>query len=934
MLFVAMPRNLAADKQAVVGLPRGTVKKKEFQLSRSWLVAGMAGVVILFSACANNQQDQVVADLPIAYIVRPIPIVPNSNPPVPEDPDVRDPLAFSAGGDVYIRENASPSASSRNITSCITGGTGDVKDLESSYDGQKLIFSLRLEDPDPNDDVVPSWNIYEYDIASGGCPHRIIFSDVTAEEGDDLGPAYLPDGRIVFTSSRQQLTGAIQLDEGKPQFPPLEEDQRVPNLVLHVMNSSGTGIQQISFNQSHDLDPTVLSTGEILFSRWDHMGGSNAVNLYKIRPDGTELKLVYGAHGHDVGTNGSNVQFLSPRETENGRILAMLKPFANSAGGGVPVMINASQYADIRQPLWPYQGALSGSGQVNAVSLNVTTDGSISRAGHFRSIYPLLDNTNRALVSWTQCRLQRANGDIDPCTGTIPAGATEAFPIYGIYVYDLDTNTQLPVVLPREGFILDEPVVIAPRPDPAILFDKAENFGLDSTLLNEKVGLLHIRSVYDFDGGFNSLGGAAVDLAAMADPTITNADGRPARFLRLVKGAYIPDDNTHDFLDRTAAFGRSNGRATAIRQGMREILGYVPVEPDGSVLTKVPANVPFTISVVDKDGRRIGGRHQNWLQVKAGEILECNGCHDHNPTAPSEPLPHGYSDAPLALNQGAAGGMAFPGTTTDIDPDPMVVEEILPEFGETMAQARIRSLCPDGSGGISYASVLCPELSPMIDPDFSDVWANGVIPDVIDRRYTDLTTPIPDVDTSISCPPYWSPWKPGCRTVINYEEHIHPLWSLPRAGGTGTCTNCHTLNGAVPPAAQLELTDGPSDQEPNHYKSYRELVFQDNEVDANGLDILVFTGNLIDPDTGLEVIDPITGLPIPVFEPVPAQGPAISLAGSRSSTRFFDRFFAFNPATDTVDHSGLLTPAEIRLLSEWVDMGAQYYNNPFDAPVN
>ncbi|WP_455217953.1 TolB family protein, partial [Kaarinaea lacus] len=524
-------------------------------------------VVLLLSACASNEEDQVVADLPIAYIMRPVPIEPNSNPPVPVEPDVRDPIEFSAGGDVYIRDNASPSATPRNITSCITGGTGDVKDLESSYDGQKLIFSLRLEDPDPNDDVVPSWNIYEYDVTTGSCPRRVIFSDITAEEGDDLGPVYLPDGRIVFTSSRQRLTGAIQLDEGKPQFPPLEEDQRVPNLVLHVMSSSGNGIQQISFNQSHDLDPTILDTGEILFSRWDHMGGSNVVNLYKIRPDGTELKLVYGAHGHNIGTGGSSVQFLSPRELDNGLILAMMKPFTNSAGGGIPVLIDANQYSNISQPTWPYQGALSGSGQVNAVSLNVTTDGSISPAGRFRSIYPLMDGTNRAFVSWTQCRLQRNNGDIEPCIGSIPASATEAFPIYGIYVYDLGRQTQLPVVLPREGFMFDEPVVITPRSEPAILFDKAPGFGLDLTLLNENVGLLHIRSVYDFDGSFNSLGGAAADLASMADPSITDANGRPARFLRLVKGAYIPDDDVHDFLDRIAAFGRSNGRAVAIRQG-------------------------------------------------------------------------------------------------------------------------------------------------------------------------------------------------------------------------------------------------------------------------------------------------------------------------------------------------------------------------------
>ena len=29
-----------------------------------------------------------------------------------------------------------------------------------------------------------------------------------------------------------------------------------------------------------------------------------------------------------------------------------------------------------------------------------------------------------------------------------------------------------------------------------------------------------------------------------------------------------------------------------------------------------------------------------------------------------------------------------------------------------------------------------------------------------------------------------------------------------------------------------------------------------------------------------------------------------------------------------------LTPAELKLVAEWVDIGAQYFNDPFVAPVN
>ena len=51
--------------------------------------------------------------------------------------------------------------------------------------------------------------------------------------------------------------------------------------------------------------------------------------------------------------------------------------------------------------------------------------------------------------------------------------------------------------------------------------------------------------------------------------------------------------------------------------GMREILGYAPVQPDGSVQIQVPAQVPFTIDVLDANGRRITAQHTSWMQLHA-----------------------------------------------------------------------------------------------------------------------------------------------------------------------------------------------------------------------------------------------------------------------------------------------------------------------------
>ena len=52
------------------------------------------------------------------------------------------------------------------------------------------------------------------------------------------------------------------------------------------------------------------------------------------------------------------------------------------------------------------------------------------------------------------------------------------------------------------------------------------------------------------------------------------------------------------------------------------------------------------------------------------------------------------------------------------------------------------------------------------------------------------------------------------------------------------------------------------------------------------------------------------------------------ITGAALSDRFFSRFS--DPA-DT-DHFGTLAAAELKLIAELLDIGGQYYNNPFDVP--
>jgi len=757
-------------------------------------------------------------------------------------------------------------------------------------------------DPNKNMDEQPTWKIWEYTFATDTL-HRIIASDITAEAGQDISPHYLPDGRILFISTRQRQAKAVLLDEGKPQFDARDENRRNPAFVLHVMGNDGSNVHQISFNQSSDYDPIVLANGKVLFSRWDHAGSVDGINLYQMNPDGTQLELVYGAHSHLTGTNNTAVQFLDPREMPDGRMMAIVRQFDHPELGGAVTIIDTKTYVENTQPVASSTG-MTGPAQTPATPNQVTTDLSPSKGGRFSSAFPLWDGTGRVLVSWEICRLAEPDpADATktifvPCTddklaATNPAPVV-APPLYGIWMYDPQTQTQLPIVTGEEGMLIGDVVAAQPRTNPQSIPDKIAGVDFDAKLVNEGVGVLNIRSVYDMDGT------ASVNIGNVADPVVTPVANRPARFLRVEKAVAIPDPKDVDI--KNTAFGPN------IQQGMREILGYAPIEPDGSVRVKVPANVALAISVLDQNGRRVTARHQNWLQVIPGQELKCNGCH-----APAGGLSHGRSDAFNAAYAGAPStGVPFRNSVSTFSPD----------AGETMAETRTRVSCQTN----------CAALVPSVDVKFDDVWTDSAVATPaasFSYLYTNLTTPSP-VNTNCI-----AKWAPSCRIEINYETHIHPLWGAPRqiidpmtmvvlADHTCSQGGCHApvnaMNQPMVPAGQLDLTDGLSADEPDQFNSYRELLFADNAQ-------VLVNGALQDQQVQIGV----DAMGNPIFAPVSVGAP-MSAAGARAS-RFFTCFDAGGTGCPGQSHANYLSKDELRLIAEWLDIGAQYYNDPFKAPV-
>jgi hypothetical protein len=478
-------------------------------------------------------------------------------------------------------------------------------------------------------------------------------------------------------------------------------------------------------------------------------------------------------------------------------------------------------------------------------------------------------------------------------------------------------NTILPIMPPVEGIMVTEAVAAQPRtPLPATILDKRPPLDLDPDLVAEGAGLLAIGSVYDIMGQdqarLNS--NAAASIANVSNPASAQYPNRQARFIRIEKPVSLPDDD--DIADPdNSAFG-----PTGV---MREIVAYAPVEPDGSVRMKVPANVAFQMSILDANGRRVSPLHRAWLSVRPGEVLECTGCHARNGAVTTH-TSHGRRGSYNAFYQGAtATGAAFPGAVVTISP----------EAGDSMARARSRagSSCIDPDTMTERCGLLA--VTPSANVVYEEVWRPGALPtDSFQFRYQDLTTAMP---TNVSCFPTW---QATCRITIHYAGigaragHIHPLWSVPRplAGiddGTGnltfpqTCTNCHNRINPIDmqpqiPAASLELTDEVSDQDALQLRAYRHLLFQRPELDLVDGAVVPRQVPLLDDD-GNQVLDD-NGNPLFTTPTLPASMAAQNARGSR--------FFA---VMNNNTHAGMLSPAELRLLSEWLDIGAQYYNDPF-----
>jgi hypothetical protein len=322
----------------------------------------------------------------------------------------------------------------------------------------------------------------------------------------------------------------------------------------------------------------------------------------------------------------------------------------------------------------------------------------------------------------------------------------------------------------------------------------------------------------------------------------------------------------------------------------QQIIGYAPIEPDGSFKLEVPADVPLALSVVDEQGRAFQ-THTNWIQVRPGERRTCDGCHSPRRGA--------------ALNAGSV-----------VNTLPAALRPAMTaqhQSGETLASLRTR-LDP---------AALALATSPVFTDGWADTSRAGVAArPAIALHYTgnadaadDLATPVPQ------------------RGYVNYPDHIQPIWERVRGpGGAHTCVACH---GETARTNLLGTISGTG-----RLVSYEELLMGEPVLDpVTGQPRVRVVNGVPEVVRGPALVNTSSG--------------AMNTAGQARKSRLAEILFgqgllagadaraaypappASTPALASVpDHGQLLNKAEKRLVAEWMDLGGQYVNDPFTAAGN
>ncbi|WP_372774730.1 hypothetical protein [Mangrovibacterium sp.] len=162
------------------------------------------------------------------------------------------------------------------ITTLLETTDGVIRDPEISYDGKKVLFSMR-------NNIDEDYHIYEMDVDGKN------LKQLTAATGvADIDPQYLPNGDIVFSSTREPKYCMCNI-------------HIMAN--LFKMEGDGANITQLGKSTLFEGHSTILPDGRILYDRWEYVDRNfgDAQGLWTMNPDGTNQAIYFGNNSNSPG---------------------------------------------------------------------------------------------------------------------------------------------------------------------------------------------------------------------------------------------------------------------------------------------------------------------------------------------------------------------------------------------------------------------------------------------------------------------------------------------------------------------------------------------------------------------------------------------------------------------------------------------------------
>lgn len=483
------------------------------------------------------------------------------------------------------------------------GGSGLVGKISLSFDAQKLLFDFR-QDPGSG------FRVWEVNVDGTGLRQVSFPPPDEAEKAarwapgwhtDDIHPNYLPDGRIIFSSTRCEHTilcgGSSHLV--------------APG--LYRMDADGSHVEQLTNSPVSEFCPVVLDDGRVMYHRWEYIdkGARVAKTVWAMNPDGTRPQELWGLADDETTV----YMFPQPLPGDSHRFVCVGTCHYPQGGClGSILLVDYGMGMRVRGPDPDEPGFVPRDDRYPVVSLTPevfverhtepgwffrAADGSYvhdreGRSGHlFTHPFPVSDR--QFLVSY------KVN----------PADHYKEVPnAYALYLLDGDGNRR--PVHADPNLSCWHPLPRVPRPVPP-----------------------QVQSVRDEEA---AAGNQAVCVVANVYQGMAGVKPGEVKWLRV-----------NEALPRYWSTGRRWGPSLSSSSWKAALWprvqwGVVPVESDGSAHFLVPAGRAIFFQALDGDFREIQ-RERTYVNYAPGEVRSCTGCHGQSNHTTQLDLPA----APLAM---------------------------------------------------------------------------------------------------------------------------------------------------------------------------------------------------------------------------------------------------------------------------------------------